>query len=40
VDPEVDRLHALESYRILDTPPDPAFDDLTALASYICGTPI
>lgn len=40
LDPEVDRLHALESYRILDTPSDPAFDDLTALASYICATPI
>jgi signal transduction histidine kinase len=39
-DPEVGRLHALESYHILDTPPDPAFDDLTALASYICATPI
>ena len=37
---EVERLNALESYHILDTPPDPAFDDLTALASYICGTPL
>lgn len=39
-DAEVERLHALESYRILDTAPDPTFDDLTALASHICGTPI
>jgi signal transduction histidine kinase len=37
---EVERLHALDSYRILDTEPDPAFDDLTTLASHICGTPI
>ena len=37
---EVERLHALDSYRIMDTAPDPAFDDLTALASHICGTPI
>ncbi|MEP6918550.1 MAG: ATP-binding protein [Acidobacteriota bacterium] len=34
------RLEALRGYRILDTPGDPAFDDLAALASYICGTPI
>ena len=27
-------------YRILDTEPDAAFDDLTLLASQICGTPI
>src|SRR5688572_12434775 len=34
------RLAALRSYRILDTDPEPAFDDLTLLASQICGTPI
>src|SRR3954468_11977024 len=34
------RLAALRSYRILDTEPEKAFDDLTLLASYICGTPI
>lgn len=39
-DVEVERLHALESYRILDTARDPTFDNLTALASHICGTPI
>ncbi|MGO9517789.1 MAG: ATP-binding protein [Candidatus Korobacteraceae bacterium] len=37
---EVERLEALRRYQILDTRPDPAFDDLAALASYICGTPI
>jgi anti-sigma regulatory factor (Ser/Thr protein kinase) len=34
------RLAALRSYRILDTDPEPAFDDLTLLASQVCGTPI
>ncbi|MBD2608786.1 GAF domain-containing protein [Scytonema hofmannii FACHB-248] len=37
---EQDRLKALERYQILDTDPESAFDDLTALAAYICGTPI
>jgi PAS domain S-box-containing protein len=34
------RIAALESYEILDTPPEAAFDDLVRLASEICGTPI
>jgi anti-sigma regulatory factor (Ser/Thr protein kinase) len=37
---EAARLAALRRYRILDTDPEPAFDDLTLLASHICGTPI
>ena len=34
------RLAALRRYRILDTDPERAFDDLTLLASRICGAPI
>jgi anti-sigma regulatory factor (Ser/Thr protein kinase) len=34
------RLAALRRYRILDTDPELAFDDLTMLASHICGTPM
>jgi PAS domain S-box-containing protein len=37
---EPERLDVLRSYRILDTPPEEAFDDLVRLASRICGTPI
>ena len=37
---ESSRLAALRHYRILDTDPEQAFDDLTLLASQICGTPI
>ncbi|MCC2547224.1 GAF domain-containing DNA-binding protein [Hymenobacter sp. BT175] len=37
---EAERLEALRSYQILDTPPEVIFDDLTRLAAYICGTPI
>lgn len=33
------RLQALRSTNILDTPPDPAFDDLSVLAAEICGCP-
>lgn len=37
---ETARLAALRRYRILDTQPERAFDDLTMLASHICGTPM
>lgn len=37
---ESERLGALRKYRILDTKPERAFDDLAELASQICGTPI
>ena len=37
---EAERLKALHQYRILDTKPEQAFDDLTLIASQICGTPI
>ncbi len=37
---EPKRLDALRRYEILDTAPEQAFDDLTLLASHICGTPM
>jgi len=37
---EAGRLADLRKYRILDTDPERAFDDLTLLASHICDTPI
>jgi anti-sigma regulatory factor (Ser/Thr protein kinase) len=37
---ETTRLAVLHRYRILDTDPEQAFDDLALLASQICGTPI
>lgn len=40
--PETDtqRLEALRRYRILDTDVEPAFDDITRLAAYVCQAPI
>lgn len=37
---ETARLKALREYRVLDTSPEEAFDDIVRLASYICKTPI
>jgi two-component sensor histidine kinase len=37
---EAERLQALRDLEILDTPPEPAFDDLTLLAAQICDTPM
>jgi PAS domain S-box-containing protein len=39
-DNEEERLAALRGLEVLDTPPEDSFDELTALASYICQTPI
>jgi PAS domain S-box-containing protein len=39
-DNEAQRLEELLQYKILDSPDEQAFDDLTRLAAYICGTPI
>mgnify|MGYP001171559105 CR=1 FL=1 len=39
-DTESKRIKALREYNILDTGPEAGFDDLTTLASEICGTPI
>lgn len=37
---EAARLASLRAYRILDTDPERRFDDLTLLASHVCGAPI
>ncbi len=37
---EQQRLATLHGYKILDTEPEAAFDDLTLLASHICQTPV
>lgn len=37
---EEQRLAALRAYGILDTDPEPDFDDIVHLAAHICGTPV
>ena len=37
---EEQRVAALREYRILDTLPEQAYDDITRLAAQICGTPV
>lgn len=37
---EIARLLALDSFEILDTPPEASFDRLTELAAYVCGVPM
>ncbi len=39
-DNEIIRLETLRKYHILDTAPEQAFDDITKIAAFICGTPI
>ena len=37
---ETGRLEALERYRVLETPPEEALDELTRVAAFVCGAPI
>ena len=37
---EAERLQALADYGLMDTPPEPVFDEIVALASYIFRAPI
>ena len=38
--PECARLKTLRKHAILDTAPEPFFDDVTQLAAQVCGTPV
>jgi hypothetical protein len=37
---EFQRQRELDTYRVLDTLPEPAYEDIVRLASMLCGTPI
>ena len=37
---DLTRLAALDALQILDTPPEPGFDDIVYMASQVCGTPV
>ena len=37
---EFARQRALDSYRVLDTMPEQAYDDIVQLAATLCGAPI
>ena len=39
-DNEIQRLNALNEYRILGTKPEQSYDDITNIASSVCSTPI
>ncbi len=39
-DNDAERVRAVESYGILDTAPEVAYDDITELAAQICGCPV
>lgn len=39
-DSEQERLKSLISLAVLDTPPERAYDDITKMASIVCGMPI
>ena len=39
-DAEAQRLQALAGYRVLDTPPEASFDDITELAARVFGVPL
>ena len=39
-DMDVERLEALDAYNIMDTEPEPEFDDIVLVASTLCDTPV